>query len=55
MSSRYCYLKVTQHILKKSILTIFPFYFALHVRNYKPVSFLDCKFHGFKDDDLVFG
>ena len=55
MSGRYCYLKVTQHIKKKkkSILTIFPFYSALHVSNYKPVSLPDCKFQGFKYDDLV--
>lgn len=37
----------------QSVITIFPFYLAMYVGNYKPVSFPDCKFLGLKNDDLV--
>ena len=38
----------------KSVITIFPFNLAIYIGNYKPVFFLDSKFHGFMNDDLVF-
>ena len=54
MPCSHCYPEVTQHIFFQSVITVFPFYLAMYVGNYKHVSFPDCKLLELKNDDLVF-